>query len=122
MKFDEIEGGIILFCRYCGKKIDDNDSFCSHCGTSVKTIKQIEERSKKFLLVSFLGIIVLVIIMFQLFYFTGGNNKNEVSSKDNDLNILNKGFTDINIIDEKSAIKAATGCSDTLVYKNALDE
>ncbi|MBR5096519.1 MAG: zinc ribbon domain-containing protein, partial [Treponema sp.] len=30
---------IVMYCKYCGKKISDNSKFCSYCGKSLIKIK-----------------------------------------------------------------------------------
>jgi hypothetical protein len=56
-----------MFCQYCGKEIQNNSTFCNHCGNKVVT-KKIEKRNtnvKKFYW-SFLSITLLTLLIFSI--------------------------------------------------------
>lgn len=37
----------IMYCAKCGKKLEENEKFCTACGRPVARKKQIENNSKK---------------------------------------------------------------------------
>lgn len=44
----KISGGEhIMYCAKCGKKLEENEKFCTACGRPVARKKQIENNSKK---------------------------------------------------------------------------
>lgn len=61
-----------MFCKHCGKEIDDNSSFCKYCGKSLKDVTKQSEMSfweKKFLtylLYFIIGVVVLAIWLYLL--------------------------------------------------------
>lgn len=59
-----------MYCKYCGKEIDDNADVCIHCGRSTRNTTQVSEQNNSSgesktgvgaLLGFFLGIIGLIV-------------------------------------------------------------
>ena len=48
--FDDImmknEGGSFMFCKFCGKQIEDNSLFCPYCGVSLGENSQADNRTE----------------------------------------------------------------------------
>lgn len=76
-----------MFCKHCGKEIDDNAKFCNHCGKalagSVSAVKaQKAEPKKKKKRHPILGTIVLIIGIFIIIGALGSSNEpQKVSSE-----------------------------------------
>lgn len=75
-----------MFCKNCGKEIDDNTKFCNECGTIVSNKTQ----SKSILLIAITSIIILAITTSMLaLVIMRQTNKSTISISNND-NYLEK--------------------------------
>ena len=77
-----------MYCRECGKEIDDNAAFCTYCGKSVVNIDisdhavVSEDENKNAVLikrVKKVGIAVIIILLAIVLILTAGGTKNEVN-------------------------------------------
>ena len=76
-----------MFCKYCGKEIDDDSMFCNKCGESQKAVK-FDKDSKKGCLTVF---IIFMIMIIGLLFFTEtislkNCNGNSTNTNKNDSN------------------------------------
>ena len=70
-----------MFCKNCGKEIDDNTKFCNECGTIVSNKTQ----SKNLLLIAITSIIILAITTSMLaLVIMRQTNKSTISISNND--------------------------------------
>lgn len=119
-----------MFCHYCGKQIKDNVSFCPYCGKNVEvnigseiSSSKAPKKKRKGPLLIVLLLLMLIVVVVKLFPTHLLPEENErVPDNIPTLNTLDRGFSDIPITDENSAIDAALNSSEQLGLDNALSE
>lgn len=121
-----------MFCHYCGKQIKDNAAFCPYCGKNTATNKKSEtsapkspKKKRKAPLILLLIILLLMLagVTVKFLFIDSLQESNEsLSNNVTTLATLDKGFSDIPIKDEDSAIEAVRNCSEQLGLENALTE
>ena len=52
-----------MFCKYCGKELDDDAKFCKYCGKIVRGEAQTEDRKKSAKGLSIGGFVVSVVAL-----------------------------------------------------------
>ena len=53
-----------MYCRKCGRKIDENEQFCSNCGMKVKQTKKFSEQKSNKKMIKKIGISTLIFCFF----------------------------------------------------------
>lgn len=125
-----------MFCKNCGKEIDDNAKFCMNCGNSInednnnkendkvnKILENLNNDTKKkpsnkiFKLLIIVGFIVAIIIIVTLMITNKGVNLKKVYSKVLEENSAYSKF--INIASDNSYIEIDTNPNDSDDYYSA---
>ena len=117
-----------MFCCYCGKETEDGAMYCQYCGqyiaaekkVSVSTKKAPKKKRKRVL--ALLGVFVLLLAAGGGLACTLLQKGEEPEAGGNAMAVLRSGFTDIQIVDENSAIEAAAEAGARLGYENAAAE
>ena len=104
-----------MYCRECGKEIDDDAAFCTYCGKSVVNIDisdhavVSEDENKNAVLINRVkkvGIAVIIILLVIVLILTAGGTKNEVNEI-TELTTMEEGDKEESAMPEEAATTSA---------------
>lgn len=79
-----------MFCGKCGNQVDEKDQFCSKCGTKAKENTQSNKKSRKVIMFSAIGGLLLMAIVITFMVSLGNKSEGDTKEKGNISTDLNK--------------------------------
>lgn len=97
-----------MFCENCGKKLEENDQFCEHCGFEVKKtiIENKKSKPRRRIWKIALVLILLVLVGVGVWQFNHYFAVQKRSKVENQINELNNKIKDLDTLNKKNRAEA----------------
>lgn len=106
-------------CKNCKKELKPNQKFCPECGAEINTKKKLSKKAQAFIACACCLVLIITGTIGGLYFKNSVENNNE---EDSNYIMLNEGFTDVKVTDEKSALEAINTVSDIIGINDVNNE
>ncbi len=108
-----------MICKNCKTQIKPSQKFCPKCGMEIKTKKKLSKKAQAFIACACCLVLIITGTIGGLYFY---QNNHAVDDSDSNYIVLEEGFTDVKVTDEKTALEAIESVADLIGINNAQEE